>query len=84
MQQPPYQFGAGRRYGNWGTGTDIRSMGLGKQVVMFNPNTNVVVARIGVETSIQFDYNDWFKMINAAIKNPEDVGNPDDWLISIA
>ena len=23
--------------GNWGTGADIRSMGFGKQVVMFNP-----------------------------------------------
>jgi len=84
MTQPPYPFGPGRRYGNWGTGTDIRSMGFGKQVVMFNPKTNVVVTRIGGVVSLAFDYNDYFRMLNEAIKDPEVRGNDEDWVVAMA
>jgi len=81
MATPQFAFGQGRRYGNWGTGADIRSMGFGKQVVMFNPVTKVVAARVGAETSIAFDYNDWFKMIQGAI-TAEEFGNESDWIIA--
>jgi len=84
MAQPQYPFGPGRRYGNWGTGADIRSMGFGKQVVMFNPKTQIVVTRIGGTVSLAFDYNDYFQMINDAIKNPELRGTPDDWIVAMA
>jgi len=82
MTQPPYPFGPGRRYGNWGTGYDIRSMGLGKQVVMFNPHTNIVAARLGGTTSAAFDYNDFWKALNDAIVNKTEVGNAEDWIVA--
>jgi len=80
MFQPAYPFGPGRRYGNWGTGEDIRSMGFGKQVVMFNPKTHVVAARMGGVVSLSFDYNDFWKALNEAIIKEEDRGNAEDWI----
>jgi len=81
MATPVFKFGQARRYGNWGTGADIRSMGFGKQVVMFNPVTKVVVSRTGETTSLVFDYNDWFKMITAALTQ-EEKGNDSDWMMA--
>jgi len=82
MQQPTYPFGPGRRYGNWGTGADIRSMGFGKQVVMFNPTTNIVATRLGGLISLEFDYNDYWKMLNDAILKPEERGSVNDWVVA--
>jgi CubicO group peptidase (beta-lactamase class C family) len=84
MSQPVYPFGPGRRYGNWGTGEDCRSMGFGKQIVMFNLKTQLVVTRIGGVASIDFDYNEYFKMLDGAIKDPEERGNDSDWIIGVA
>jgi len=56
-------------------------MGFGKQVVMFNPVTKVVATRTGPETSIAFDYNDWFKLITGALKT-EEIGNESDWILA--
>jgi len=81
MAQPAYSFGPGRRYGNWGTGYDVRSMGLGKQVVMFNPTTKIVAARLGGVVSAAFDYNDLWKALNDAIVNKTDIGNREDWFM---
>jgi len=83
MSRPQYPFGQGRQYGNWGTtDTGYRSVGLGKQIVMFNAVNNIVVTRIGGVASINFDYNDYFKMIKDAIKNPELRGRDEDWVIA--
>jgi len=81
METPRFAFGLARRYGNWGTSADVRSMGFGKQVVMFNPVTKVVAKRTGPETSIAFDYNDWFKLITGALKT-EEIGNESDWILA--
>jgi len=84
MAQPTYPFGPGRRYGNWGTGADIRSVGFGKQVVMFNPKTNIVATRLGGTVSLSFDYNDFWKAINDAIIKPEERGNAEDWMFMVS
>jgi len=84
MSRPQYSFGPGRPYGNWGaTSTGFRSMGFGKQIVMFNPVLNIVAARLGAVTSIKYDYNDWFKMILDAVK-PEERGKPEDWMVLVS
>jgi len=81
MTRPQYPYGLGREFGNWGTTDDgYRSIGLGKQMVMFNAVNGIVLSRIGGVASIGFDYNEYFKMIRAAIKNPELRGRDEDWV----
>jgi CubicO group peptidase (beta-lactamase class C family) len=83
MSTPAYPFGPGRRYGNWGphdTDQAYRSVGLGKQIIYFNMQNGVVATRLGEYATSKYDYNDWFALIMASIKNPEDRGKPEDWM----
>jgi CubicO group peptidase (beta-lactamase class C family) len=83
MNRTRFPYGEARQYGNWGTTDDgYRSVGLGKQIIMFNAVNGIVISRIGGVASLQFDYNEYFKMIRAAIINPELRGRDEDWVFA--
>jgi len=85
MNRTRFAYGPAREYGNWGTTDDgYRSVGLGKQIVMFNAVNGVVLARLGGVVSLSFDYNDYFKMIRDAIKDPLMRGEDKDWMMAVS
>jgi len=82
LSQPQYPFGRARRYGNWGGGPDTKSEGLGRQIVVFNPVTNMVLTRIGSFGTVWFKPGDFIDLVNKAIKDPMLRGRPEDWIVA--
>jgi len=82
MSQPTYPFGKGRRYGNWGGPPSIKSEGLGRQIVVFNPTNNIVLTRIGSPVTTVFKPGDFIDKVMAAVKDPAMRGTREDWFVS--
>jgi len=82
MSQPTYSFGKARRYGNWGGPPSIKSEGLGRQIVVFNPTNGIVLTRVGSEVTTAFKPSDFIDKVMAAIKDPMLRGRPEDWIVA--
>jgi len=52
----------------------------GKQIIYYNIQSKIVATRLGEYATIKYDYNDWFAMILASLKNPDLRGKPEDWV----
>jgi len=83
LSQPQYPFGPARRYGNWGAGPSVKSEGLGRQIVVFNPTNGVVLTRVGSDITTQFKPGDFINLVMQAIKDPEMRGREEDWFFSM-
>jgi CubicO group peptidase (beta-lactamase class C family) len=85
MSEPQYPFGPARKYGNWGNGPDIKSEGLGRQMVAFNPTLNLVMTRVGSFGTTNFKPGTFMKMVDEAIKDPLlRAVAADSWVWSVA
>jgi len=82
MSQPVYPFGAARRYGNWGGGPSVKSEGLGRQIVVFNPTNGIVLTRIGSPITTIFNPGKFIDQVMESIKDPEMRGQPEDWFVA--
>jgi len=82
MSQPLMSFGKARRYGNWGGGPNVKSEGLGKNIVVFNPSNGIVLTRIGSSLTAFFKPGNFIDLVMAAIKNPMLRGSREDWFIA--
>jgi CubicO group peptidase (beta-lactamase class C family) len=82
MSQPVYPFGPARRYGNWGGGPSVKSEGLGRNIIVFNPTNNIVFTRIGTFATTLFKPGDYINKVIGAIKDPVLRGRAEDWYIA--
>jgi len=72
MPPPPR---AGRRY-HWGGPPNYRANGMGDQFVVFNPEKNLIITRIGSPVSLTFSGSDFVNMVMASFTDG-DVGSWD-------
>jgi len=83
MSQPQYPFGHARRYGNWGGPPSVKSEGLGRNIIVFNPTANLVFTRVGSFATSFFKPGDFIDKVVGAIKDPALRGSPDDWYVAM-
>jgi len=82
MSQPTYPFGKARRYGNWGGGPNVKSEGLGSQIVVFNQANGMVLTRVGTPITALFKPGTFIDKIMQSIKDPALRGTAEDWIIA--
>jgi len=82
MSQPDYPFGKGRRYGNWGGPPDVKSEGLGRNIVVFNQKNGIVLTRIGTFATTFFKPGDFIDKVMASVKSEELRGTAEDWMVA--
>jgi len=82
LSQPVYPFGNARRYGNWGGPPNIKSEGLGRNIIVFNPTNGLVFTRIGTFATTFFKPGDFINKVIASIKDPLLRGRDEDWMVA--
>jgi len=82
MSQPKMPYGNARRYGNWGGPPNIKSEGLGRNIIVFNPTNEVVLTRVGSSITALFKPGDFIDKVIGAIKDPVLRGRPEDWYVA--
>jgi len=83
LSQPQYPFGPARRYGNWGGPPNVKSEGLGRNIVVFNKANGIVFTRIGSFATSIFKPGDFIDKVMAAVKDPILRGTRDDWVVAM-